>query len=177
MTKFRFAIALALGLALAGVSFGQAPAIQPFSFTSSAVSLPGASSSLAGAETGATLQVTTNFAIRQTDFISSAATTNGYFGGVDYTIAPFSKWLNNISPTLNGYNFQLQVTGSAGISRITQANGSVVQHYASLFGGRLNYAIKGSSTYALVGEVQDLNSPGFPHRNNLVISLGPTIRF
>lgn len=156
-----------------------APTVGTFSVAANAIALPGKNNStLAAAMTGVTLQVTPNFNLRQTNFVSSGAETNAYFGGFDYTIPKFSKWLNDISPNLNGYDFKLQATASVGASRIANpTTNDVIQHYAFLVGGRLQYAIKGSSTYSLVLELDDFNSPGLAKRNNLVVAAGPVIHF
>lgn len=172
-------------LCSAGLSFAQTPAPEPtpspvstFAISTSAISLPGHNETLAGAETGVVLQVTPNVALRQTNFLSSGAQVNGYFGGVDYTIAKFSKFIDNKSPYLAGYNFKLQVTASAGASRIANpTTNDVIQHWAFLAGGRLSYAPKGSQTFSLAIEVQDLNTPGLAKRNNLVVALGPSLHF
>jgi len=159
-----------------GVASGQ---VSTFSTTLSAVNLPGSGgSTMAGTIAGLNLKITENFALRQTSLISSGAATNGFFGGGNYTLPVLSKKLNDISPNLNGYDFQFQVTGSVGALRVSDATGNVHSNWAALFGGRVNYAIKGSKTYGLAVEIQDLYaSRALPHKNNLLVALGPTIRF
>jgi hypothetical protein len=177
--RIMLAVAIFLGLAVSGLAQTPTPAINTWSTTLSAVNLPGAGgSTLAGSLAGLQYQLTPNFALKQTNLISSSATTNGFFGGGDYTLSALSKKLNNISPSTNGYDFQFQITVSAGALRVTQPSSSVVQSWAALFGGRVNYAMKGSSKFSLALEVQDLyGSNGLPHKNNLLIALGPTVHF
>lgn len=170
----RYLALLAL-LLMAVTCSAQTPtvSVNPFSVTAAPIALPGnAGSTIGGALTGVTLGITSNFALRQTNFVSTDASIRGYFGGVDYVIPKFSSWLNNISPNLNGLNFRLEATGSAGATQIV---GSTNSHVGFLFGGRLTYSVAGSKTYALALEIQDLNTPGLPHRNNLVVSVGPTL--
>lgn len=179
MKRLSFVLLLLLGCA--AVSRGQTPtpAVSTFSTTLSAVNLPGSNgSTLAGSLAGFSYRVTPDFALTQTNLISSGAQTNGFFGGGDYTLSFLSKKLNNMSPTTNGYDFQFQLAGSAGALRVTQPTGAVAQHWGALFGGRVNYAIKGSKTFSLGVEVQDLYAGGgLPHRNNLLVALGPAIHF
>lgn len=148
---------------------------QTFSFQANAVALPGGKSTLAAALTGETLQVTTNFGLRQTNLVGSGVTA--FYGGIDYTVAPFSKWLDNLSPTLDGYNFQLQLTGSAGVDRVTPAGSTTIaQHYSFLAGGRLSYAIAGSNIWGLVADIEYAKLPGLAN-NTVIVSVGPTINF
>ena len=179
----RKAPALLIALLFAFAVHAQTPAPTPAPVTStwalsaSAVNVPGYGSSLAGAYTGVDLNITPNLSIEQTDLLTSAAQTNAYFGGVSYAIPAFSKWLDNKSPNLSGYDFLLAFHASAGASRVSDAAGNVKQHFAALFGGQLSYRIKGSTTWTLVGRIDDFNTPGVQHRNNLVITVGPTINF
>lgn len=165
----------------AGVASAQTPtpAVDTFSTTLSAVNLPGSNgSTLAGTLAGFTYKVTPDFALKQTNLLSSGAATNGFYGGGDYTLPFLSKKLNNMSPTTNGYDFQFQITGSVGVLRVTMPTGQVNQHWSAMFGGRVNYAIKGSKTFSLGLEVQDLYaSRDLPKKNNLLIALGPSIHF
>lgn len=155
------------------------PAIDTFSTTLSAVNLPGsAGGTMAGTLAGFNYKVTPDFALKQTNLISSGALTNGFYGGGDYTLSFLSRKLNNMSPTTNGYDFQFQLTGSVGALRVSQPTGTVIQSWSALFGGRVNYAMKGSRTFSLALEVQDLYaSKGLPHKNNLLVALGPAIHF
>jgi len=150
---------------------------QAFSFQANAIALPGGKQTTAGALTGATLQITQNFDLRQTDFVATGSNISAFFGGVDYTIAPFSKWLDNISPNLDGYNFQLQATASMGVDRVTPAGSTnIAEHYAFLAGGRLSYAIAGSNTWGLVADIEYAKLPGLAN-NTVIVSVGPTIHF
>ena len=168
-------ILVALALLLTGTARAQSTptfSTQTFAVNAGAISLPGNKSTTAGALTGMTMQVTPNFNLRQTDFVgASGSGLTAYFGGADYTIAPFSTWLNNISPNLNGYNFQLQVTGSAGVDST-----STGEHYAFLGGGRLNYKIASSSTWGLAIDVEYAKLPGYKN-NTVIVAVGPTIHF
>jgi len=194
--------ALALFLFFACVSTARAQATpaepapafttQSFSFQANAIALPGGGSTTAGALTGVTLGITPNVSLRNTDFVASSGNATGYFGGVDYTVSAFSKWLNNISPNLNGYNFQFQLTASFGVDRIdsaamtaserirrfttTSTTAGTVQHYAWLAGGRLNYAVNGSQNFGLGVEIQYARLPGFAN-NTAIVSFGPNFHF
>jgi hypothetical protein len=182
-TKVRNRIAVLFLLVLGFCGYAEAqvptPAINTFSTTLSAVNLPGSNGgTMAGTLAGFNYQVTPDFALKQTNLISSGATTNGFFGGGDYTLPSLSKKLNNASASTNGYDFQFQLTGSVGALRATQPSGAMTQSWAALFGGRVNYAMKGSKTFSIAVEVQDLYAAsGLPHKNNLLVALGPAIHF
>lgn len=149
-----------------------------FTTTLSAVSLPGSGGqTMAGSLAGLDLAVTPNFSLRQTTLVSSGAQTNGYFGGGAYTLAPLSKKLNNASPNLNGFDFQFQIDAGAGELRVSDAKGAVHTSWAGLFGGTVSYKIKGSNTWSLGVKIEDLFASSLPHKNNLLIALGPSIHF
>src|SRR5712664_975246 len=173
--KYLATLFLALFVSAVAVQAQTAPAVRTFSVSTTAVSLPGNKSSVVGSLDGITLGITQNLSLRQTNLISPGNLT-GFYGGFDYNIAPFSKLLNNLSPQLNGYNFRLELTGSAGVDRVSDSSGTVHQHYSFLGGGRLTYAIGGSKTYSLIGEAQYAKLPGYAN-STVIVSLGPVIRF
>ncbi len=185
LPKAAAVLILALGLGASGARAQSAATppssptfpIQTFSATASAIALPGNRETTPGAITGFTLTVTQNFDLRNTNFVTTGANGTGYFGGVDYTIAPFSKWLNKISPNLDGYNFQLQATASAGVDRVTPLGTTgIAEHYSFLAGGRLNYAIAGSRNFGLGVDVEYAKLPGIAN-NTVIVSVGPTIHW
>lgn len=183
----KYLISFCLALLLSAVSFAQAtgagatapepavptPQVGNFSVTANAVSLPGSNSStLAGTLAGINLKITPNFNVEQVNFITSAAQTNAFLAGGSYTLTALSKKLNNASENLAGYDFKFSLHGDVGEIRAAQVG------LAALFGAQVDYAIKGSQTYSLAVRVDDLfANKGLPHKNNLVVAVGPTIHF
>jgi hypothetical protein len=177
MKRIAIAFMLFLGSAFSALAQAQpapTPQVSSFSVTANAVSLPGTNNStLAGSLLGASLKITPNFNLEQANFITSGAQTNVFLGGGSYTFNRASKALNNVSPTMNGYDFRFSIHGYGGEARI---NGNA--QAAAMFGGQVDYAIKGSSTYSMAVRVDDLFVPkGLPHKNNLVVAVGPSIHF
>jgi hypothetical protein len=151
--------------------------VNSWSVTGAAMNLPGGSGTLAGTFTGIGMPITTNFSLTQTNFVAGDASFTGFYGGFGYRIAPFSKWLNDISPNLNGFQFNLRLVGSVGADRITSTSGNVATHWSEHAGGVLTYAVAGSKTWNLAADVEYLNAPGAPHKNNLFVAIGPSITF
>lgn len=141
-------------------------------FNLSPITLPGAKTSVAGAETDVKLKITTNMQVGSTTLVSGDYSFLG--GRGDYVIPGFSKWLNNISPTLNGYNFQLYVTGSAGVVRTPIAAGVNQSHWGERAGLGLNYAF--NSNMGLGFESQWCNFPGYAH-TTYSVAFGPNFHF
>lgn len=172
-----------LGLLLAGLSYGQttpnAPTPQPSAFADTTVnfsltpiSLPGVSQSVPGAETDVKLNVSTNNVVGETTLISSAYSFIG--GRYDRMIPSFSTWLNNHSPQLNGYNFQLGLTASLGVVRTPNGVGTTAEHWGERAGAFINY--KANSIMGLGVEAQWCNFPGYSH-NTYSVAVGPNFHF
>lgn len=181
MKKFAIAL-LAVFLTLPLVAQVQAqtapssPAINTFSLNATPISLPGNHSTVAGVDAGMTLTLTSNFDLRDDNVLSGDGFMQYFGGGFNYRLPAVSKWLNNASPNLNGYDFQFYLTGSAGIDRVGVNTAATTQHYAFLAGGGVNYMIAGSNTWALGAEVQYAKLPGY-NNNTVVVKVGPSVHF
>jgi len=171
---------LVLAILIPYASSQTAPATAPpaafpettYNFALTPVTLPGAKTSVAGAETDVKIKVTTNFAVGETSLISADYSFLG--GRGDYVIPAFSKWLQNTSPTLNGYQFQLGITGSAGVVRSPATAGTNQSHWGERAGLFLNYAVSGSTGLGI--EAQWCNFPGYAH-TTYSIAFGPNFHF
>jgi len=157
--------------------FAQTPAPSAFpsttvNFNLSPITLPGAKTSVAGAETDVKLKITSNFSLGETTLLSGDYAFIG--GRGDYVIPSFSKWLQNHSPMLNGYQFQLGVTGSAGVVRTPQSLGVSVSHWGERAGMFLTYAVNGN--VGLGVEAQWTNLPGYAH-STYSMAFGPSFHF
>jgi hypothetical protein len=142
-----------------------------FSLNASPIALPGGKGTAAGVLAGGTLNITSNFALRQSSFISTGGWT-GYFGGVQYAIPSLAKALNNLSSNINGLVFQPYVTASMGVGQIAGAS-----HYSFMAGGGLNYDPAGNTKFVVnLFEVQYAKLPGLAN-NTVIVSAGPQLRF
>jgi len=147
--------------------------------TLSVVNLPGkngTNSTLAGTFTDIGLAVTPNFTLAQENYISSSTTTTGFYGAAAYRIPAFSKWLNDLSPTLAGYNFNLRIVAEVGVDSITQTSGGTVKHWSWGVHAPLTYQFKGGS-WGLAADLGWLALPGAAQRNNVRFAIGPTFSF
>jgi hypothetical protein len=165
-------LSLALGANAQSSTAQSAFPTTTYNFNLTPITLPGAKTSVAGAETDVKLKVTNNFALGETTLISGNYSFIG--GRGDYVIQSFSKWLQNVSPTLNGYQFQLGLTGSAGVVRTPLAKGANESHWGERAGMFLNYAV--SNNVGLGVEAQWTNLPGYAH-STYSIAFGPNFHF
>ena len=110
--KNAIAIVMAvLVLAVAGFAQTPPPAPQPqspfqtqtVSINLAALHLPGIQNTVTGAESDIDLSLTPNNLLAQTAIVSSNYSFIG--GRYERQFAGAQKWLNNLSPSLNGYNF------------------------------------------------------------------------
>lgn len=143
-----------------------------YNFNLNQITLPGAKTSLAGAETDVKLKITQNFSLGETSLISGDYSFIG--GRGDYVIPAFSRWLQNISPTLNGYQFQLGLTGSVGVVRTPVALGQSASHWGEGAGIFLNYAVSGNVGLGFEGQWRNL--PGYAH-TTYSVAFGPNFHF
>lgn len=141
-------------------------------FNLNQITLPGAKQSLAGAEIDAKLKITPNTQIGETSLVAADYSFIG--GRGDHVFPGFSKWLNNISPMLNGYQFQLGLTGSVGVVRVPIGAGANASHWGERAGFFLNYAVSGNTGLAVEG--QWCNFPGYAH-TTYSVAFGPNFHF
>jgi hypothetical protein len=160
-------------------SFGQSLPVgstSTFTMSSTAVSLPGGKSTVAGTDTQMLLNITPSFSLRDSNFISPIGNGFQYFGGgFRYNLNNLSKNLNNMSTTLNGFRFQFYFTGTVGVDRVTVSN-TTKQHYGTTIGGGVSYALTSTGTWQLGAEVEYAKFPGL-NNNTAIVKLGPSIHF
>jgi hypothetical protein len=168
--------ALCLALSVCAIAQTPAPAPSAFqdttvSFNLTPISLPGAKSTIGGAETDVLLPVSTNNVFGETTIVDSGYE---FFGGrYNRKIPAFSKWLNNVSPVLNGYQFELSLTASVGVVDLPGAV-PAQHHWGERAGFNLNYSVNGTVGLAL--EAQWNNFPGYAH-NAPSVAFGPNFHF
>jgi hypothetical protein len=167
-----------LALFLLAVSFASAQTATPpqafaettITFNLTPISLPGASTSVGGAETDALIALTPNNHIGETTLIDSGFTFIG--GRYNRTFPSISTWLNNLSPNINGYQFQFGLTSSVGVVRVPGALNP--SHWGERAGAFINYQINGTWGVGLEG--QWCNFPGYAH-NTYSLAFGPNFHF
>ncbi len=140
-------------------------------FNLTPISLPGLGQSLSAAETDVILNLTTNNQIGETTLVGTNFTFVG--GRYNRIIPQVSNWLNNLSPNLNGMQFQVGVTSSLGVVRDNSTS-----HWGERAGVFANYAI--NNTWAMGLDVEANNLPGQPtqHGNwNYSLAFGPSFHF
>jgi hypothetical protein len=169
--KYLIALLIMGPLALAQTQPSAFPSTT-YNFNLAPITLPGAKTSVAGAETDVKIKISTNFALGESTLISGDYSFIGE--RADYIIPQFSKWLQNVSPTLNGYQFQLGLTQSLGVVRTPLALGANQSHWGERAGMFLNYAVSGN--VGLGVEAQWCNFPGYLH-NTYSIAFGPNFHF
>jgi hypothetical protein len=143
-----------------------------YNFNLTPITLPGAKTSLTGAESDIKIKITPNFDLGETSLIGPDYVFLG--GRGDYVIPQFSKWLQNVSPTLNGYQFQLGLTGSIGVIRTPVGVGTSQSHWGQRAGMFLNYSVSGNVGLGLEG--QWCNLPGYAH-TTYSVAFGPNFHF
>lgn len=142
-----------------------------FNATLSNVTLPGIKGVITGAETGISMNLGSNLTIGPDTIIGQGYS---FLGGRSNQVIPqFSKWLNNHSATLNGYQLQLYLTESLGVVNTTR-NGANISHWAEGAGVGLNYALNGNVGVAI--EYRWFNMPDVQH-NGKTIVFGPNFHF
>lgn len=177
-----FTLALTF-LLLSAFSFAQTPQVTAttpqgafasttYSFALTPVTLPGAGTTLAGAETDMLINFTPNNAIGPTSFISTSTFVGGRY---DRAIPQIAKFLQN-STALSGYNWQAGVTGSVGVVRGT------VNHWGWRSGLFLRWAPSGTSNFSVAFEAQANNLLGITGVNGVPrwmpsVTVSPQFRF
>lgn len=163
---------IAVSFCLSITAFAQDTPFSTFSVTTAAISLPGGKSTVAGTEAGAMLRVTQNTSIGTMNVISPG-TLSYYSGRFEQHIPFLSKKLNGISPTINGLQFDIGVTGSAGIVRVPLGS-DFKQHYGFTGGIFVNYYL--NKTWSLGVEAQYAKFPGY-NNNTATVAFSPAIHF
>lgn len=177
MRKALLAVAL-LGCTLSAKAQTPAPAAQvvgaqTFSFVASGITLPGNRPTLSGAVAGMTMNVTTNFQLRDENILSTGAPgVNFYGGGFNYFLPVIGKTINNVSPNINGLRLHAYITGTFGRDQVQ----SGATHYAFLSGMGVYYDLTGSGIWTFGTEIRYAKLPGYAN-NTVVVSVGPAIHF
>ncbi len=148
-------------------------ASQTWTLTAQPIALPGGGQTIAGTEAGVEFQATPNLFLRDTNLMASGI--QGFYGGIKYTLPILSQKVNAVSPAISGARFQVYITASAGVDRITSGT-AVRQHYSFLAGGGVNYDLTGSGRWSLGAEVQYAKLPGLAN-NTAIVSFGPALHF
>lgn len=168
----KYTIALAL-LTLSLAAFSQTPpapqssfADTTYSFGLTPITLPGAHTTLAGAESDILIHLTANNAFGPTTLISTATFVGGRF---DHSFPSVANWLQN-NTALTGYNYQAYVTASLGVVK------GDTSHWGQRVGAGLRWAPAGSTSFSMAFEAQANNLPGISHWIPSV-SITPQFRF
>jgi hypothetical protein len=175
----RLSTVLALLAAISVAAFGQSPAnpattASTFTLSASVLSLPTNNETAVATDIGATFAVTKNFLLRSDTILSPAVNLTGYFGGIQYAL-PSAKILakTNFDPA----SFQFYLTASGGESRITVGSAPVLNHFAALAGGGINYDPTGKGKFSVnLVEVRYAHIPGLS-QNTVIVASGLKLGF
>jgi len=174
-----FAIAFLCLTLLCGFALAQsppaAPVSQPWSATTSVLSLPGNHQTIAASDSGIAFTPTPNLDVLDRNLLSTDGALRYFGGGVNYRIAWLNKKLDTISPNVNFLRVQTFVTASAGIAQVTLA-GVTKNHYGFMAGGGVNYMLTQNGSWTLGGSVEWAKFPGYQN-NGLIVKFGPTFHF
>ncbi len=162
-------------LLLGSPAMAQTVVSQPWSATTSVLSLPGNHQTIAASDSGLAFTPTPNLDIFDRNLIASDSTMKYFAGGANYRIAWLNKKLDSISPNVNFLRVQTFVTASAGIEQVSLA-GVTKNHYGFTAGGGANYMLNQSGSWTLGGSVEWAKFPGYQN-NGLIVKFGPTFHF
>jgi len=173
MTK-KLALAVTLLFAVSLVAQNAPVPTQTWSTTFAPISVPGLGQTFAGTIADVGIAPTPNSAVSlETIQAPSAPNFSGFYGAnYRYQINAVSKWLNDISPNLSGYRFQVNVLGSAGSVVATNGN-----HFGATAGFRVDYLLSSTGTWTLGAEVRAVRLPYVMAGWKPAVSLGPAIRW
>lgn len=172
MKKLLFAVLLCLASTAV-----HAQDYSTFSMTASALALPGNHQTVTGAVSGITFSPTPNLDLREDNITPATPGSLAFLGGFSYHLPAISTKINNASPNLNGYNFDVYLTASLGETRITDAAGNTASHYAGLAGVGMRYKLSSGGAWSMGFEARAARLPGMASGWTAVISLGPQLRF
>ena len=161
-------------------SFGVAqtnlpPTPQPqytLTLTLSPINVPGVKNSVTGVETDPKFFLTPNNVVGPTTIVSPDFSFVG--GRYDRVFPQVSKFINNLSPSLNGYNFTCGLTGSLGVVYSPNGTGGTQQHWGERAGGFCNYSFNGTVSVGAEGQINNL--VGY-ERWAPSLSIGPQFHF
>lgn len=135
-----------------------APASQVFNVTSMAASLPGNKSTVVANISEASFAVHPYLDLKASSLMfasnTGAAVDGAWGGGGNINIPAFSSWLNNTSPTINGFQLKLTLPFSLLDEKVTDSLGNVKYHLGGTFGIRPYYSLDKGQNYKLAGGVE-----------------------
>ena len=137
-----------------------------YTFGLTPVTLPGAGTTLSGAESDILIHVTPNNAFGPTTLISSSTFVGGRY---DRSFPVVANWLQNHT-ALTGFNYQFYVTGSVGVVK------GDTSHWGERAGVGLRGAPSGSTNFSVAFEAQANNLPGIS-RWVPSVAISPQFRF
>lgn len=142
---------------------------QVFNVTSMAASLPGNKSTVVANISEASFAVHPYLDLKASSLMFSsdtgAAVDGAWGGGANINIPAFSTWVNNSSPTVNGFRLKLTLPLSILDEKVTDALGNVKYHLGGTGGVRAFYSLDQGQNYKLGGGVEYSTLPN--HRGFL----------
>jgi hypothetical protein len=150
---------------------------QTFSFSASAIALPGGRGTFAGTDAGVSFNPTQNLSIAQHSILSADGGADYFGGGVDYALPQISLKANNVMPIVSGFRMLFSVGGSMGVARVKNASGTTLQHYGADFHGAFNYALSSTGAWQLGVRGGAMRLPYYERGWTKFFELGPSFHF
>lgn len=148
-----------------------------FSFNAAPISLPGGRGTFVGTDAGVEFNPTQNFALAETNVVSSDAKLSFYGGGAEYNFAVLSKYINNHTPIISGFRFRIGARAFLGAARVKDAAGNVAQHYGAIAQGTFKYSLDAGGTWQMGANIGAARFPEYARGWIPVVELGPSFHF
>lgn len=170
---------LAVILVLALGAFGQNAPIptQTFSFSASAIALPGSNGTFAGTDAGVSFAPTQNLSIAQHSILSADGGMDYFGGGLDYALPQISLKANNVMPVVSGFRMLFSLGGSMGVARVKATSGNTLQHYGADLHGAFNYALSSTGAWQLGVRGGAMRLPYYGTGWTKFFEFGPSFHF
>ena len=164
-------IAIVFALMCAAAAQNAPLPTQTFSFQGAPISLPGYNGTFVGTDAGMNFWATPNFALSETNIVSSDAKFKFFAGGAATQFPYLSKWLNDRT-TYSGFRVIFGLRGYVGSAQSAQGD-----HIGAMIQGTINYSLDSGGHYQLGANIGAARFPGFASGWTSVIEIGPKYSF
>jgi hypothetical protein len=171
----KFAILLVFVCPLAVGQNAPIPTL-PFSFTATAVTLPGAKASFVGTDAGVSFQPNEYVSFSEHNILSTDSRLQFFGGGIDYFFPAISLKINNMDPNLSGFRMLVSIGVTFGDARVNLGS-TTVAHWGEDFHASFSYALTSSSAWQMGIRAGAARYPYFSSGWVPVIEGGPKFSF
>lgn len=175
MRNFCLLVAI-ISLALCAFAQNSPIPTHTFNLNASPISLPGDKGTFVGTDAGIAISFSQNFALAQTNIMSSTGKLAFFGGGAEYSAPVLSRWINDHSQ-LSGFRLRLGVRAFAGVARVKNDLGTVAQHWGGMAQGTFAYSFDSGAHYQFGANVGMARFPGYAKGWTPVVEVGPQFHF